>query len=95
VTVFTKRNALVGFLTLEALKRRSRAKRIRRKAPKIALVSLVGLASLAAVVGIFAVLHKRRGEDDFAGLGEEGGSQLAGADVTPSSEAELDDLTAE
>ena len=95
MTVFTKRNALVGFLTLEAMKRRGRTRKLRRRAPKIALLSLVGLASLAAIVGIFAVLHRRRGEGDFAGLGEEGESQIAGADVMPSSESELDELTAE
>ena len=95
MTVFNKRNAFVGFLTLQALKRRGRTRKLRRKAPKIALFSLVGLTSLAAVVGIFAVLHRRRSEDDFAGLGEEGESQIAGADVTPSSYTDLDDLTAE
>lgn len=93
--MFNKRNALLGFLTLQALKRRGGSRKLRGRGPKIALFSLVGLASLAAVVGIFAILHRRRGEDGVAGLGEEGESQIAGADVTPSSDADLDDLTAE
>ena len=95
MTVFNKRNALLGFLTLQAMKRRGRSGKLRGRGPKIALLSLVGLASLAAVVGIFAILHRRRGENGIAGLGEEGESQIAGADVTPSSDADLDDLTAE
>jgi hypothetical protein len=86
VTVFNKRNALVGFVTIQALKRQRRASKLRRKAPKIALFSLVGLASLGAVIGIFAVLHRRRGEDGVVGLGEEGESEIIGEYVTASSE---------
>jgi hypothetical protein len=87
VTVFNKRNALVGFVTLQALKRQRRASQLRRRAPKIALFSLVGLVSLGAVIGIFAVLHRRRGEDDVvAGLGDEGESEIVGEYVTASSE---------
>jgi hypothetical protein len=82
VTVFNKRNALVGFLTLAAMKRRSRAKQLRRKAPKIALFSLLGIATL---VGIVAVVLRRRGEGDD-GLGEEFGSEVVGEYVTASSE---------
>jgi hypothetical protein len=84
VTVFNKRNALIGFLTLEALKRRRRARQLRSRAPKIALFSLLGLASLGAVIGIVAVL-KRRGEDDVAGLGDEE-SEIIGEYVTASPE---------
>jgi NhaP-type Na+/H+ or K+/H+ antiporter len=65
VTVFNKRNALVGFLTLKVVEQRLRRRRLRRKAPKIALFSLVGLASLGAVIGIVAVLLRRRGDDDI------------------------------
>ena len=84
MTVFNKRNALVGYMTLQALKRQRRASKLRRRAPKIALFS-VGLLSLGAVIGIFAVLHRRRGEDEIAQLDED----------APSSEVDLDDLTAE
>jgi hypothetical protein len=80
VTVFNKRNALVGFLTLAAMKRRSRAKQLRRKAPKIALFSLLGIVSL---VGIVALVLRRRGEDTF---GEEAESEIVGEYVTASSE---------
>jgi len=81
VTVFNRRNALVGFLALQALKRRRRAKQLRRKAPKIALFSLIGIAS---IVGIVAVVLRRRGGDDLAG--EEPESEIVGEYVTASSE---------
>jgi hypothetical protein len=84
VTVFNKRNALLGFLTLEVLKRRRRRNQrigqLRRKAPKIALFSLLGIVSL---VGIVALVLRRRGEDTF---GEEAESEIVGEHVTASSE---------
>jgi hypothetical protein len=85
VTVFNKRNALLGFITLKMVERRLRRKVRRRKGPKIALFSLLGLASIGAVVGIVAVL-RRRGENDFAGLGEEAESEIVGEYATASSE---------
>jgi hypothetical protein len=81
VTVFNKRNALVGFLAIQALKRRRRAKQLRRKAPKIALFSLLGIAS---IVGIVAVVLRRRGGDDL-GSGEPE-SEIVGEYVTAGSE---------
>jgi hypothetical protein len=81
VTVFNKRNALVGFLAIQALKRRRRAKQLRRKAPKIALFSLLGIAS---IVGIVAVVLRRRGGDDLGS--EEPESEVVGEYVTASSE---------
>jgi hypothetical protein len=84
MSVFNKRNALVGFLALKFAKRRLRRNKLRRKGPKIALFSVLGLASIGAIVGIVAVL-KRRGEEDFAGLGEEPESEIVGEYVTASS----------
>ena len=78
--MFNKRNALLGFVTLEVLKRRRRAKQLRRKAPKIAFFSLLGIAAL---VGVVAVVLRRRGEN---GLGEEPESEILGEYVTASSE---------
>ena len=81
VTVFNKRNALVGFLALKALKRRRRVKQLRGRAPRIALFSLLGVAAL---VGIVAVLLRRRGEDDLGSVEPEG--EIVGEYVTASSE---------
>jgi hypothetical protein len=85
MTVFNKRNALVGYITLKAVDQRLRRRKLRRKAPKIALFSLLGLASIGAIVGIVAVLLKRRGEEDFGGIGEEPESEIVGEYVTASS----------
>ena len=79
--MFNKRNALVGFLALEVLKRRRRVKQLRRKGPKIALFSVVGIATL---VGIVAVVLRRRGEHDLGS--EEPESEIVGEYVTASSE---------
>ena len=78
--MFNKRNALVGFLTLQALKRRNRAKQLRRKGPKIALFSLLGIA---AVVGVVAVVLRRKGDEE---LREDLESEIVGEYVTASSE---------
>jgi hypothetical protein len=86
VTVFNKRNALVGFLTLQALKHQRRSKQIRRKAPKIALFSLLGLASLVAAVGVVAVLLKRRGDDELPELEDDIESEIIGEYVTGGAE---------
>ena len=84
MTVFNKRNALLGFLTLEVLKRRRRARQMRRRAPKIALVSVLGLATLGAAVVVVALL-RRRGEDDVTGFAEDE-SEIVGEYVTTGAE---------
>jgi uncharacterized membrane protein len=82
MTVFNKRNALVGFLALKMIKRRLRRNAMRRKAPKIAFLSVLGLG---AIVGIVAVVLRRRGDEDFARFGEEQESEIVGEYVTASS----------
>jgi hypothetical protein len=57
MSIFNKRNALVGYATLEALKYR----RKKRKASKIALYLGLGLVSAGVLAALVAVLlHKRR-----------------------------------
>jgi hypothetical protein len=82
MTVFNKRNALVGFLALKMIKRRLRRNGMRRKAPKIAFLSVLGLG---AIVGIVAVVLRRRGDEHFAHLGDEQESEIVGEYVTASS----------
>ena len=89
MTVFNKRNALVGFLTLKALERRRRRRQIRRKVPKIALFIVLGLVSAGILAGLGAVLIKRqRGEaqrlEGYAVAEDE--SEIVGEYVTASPE---------
>lgn len=82
MTVFTKRNALVGYATLKALKLRRRAKK--RKAPKIALYLGLGLVSAGILAAVVAVLlHRRRSEPEA--------QQLQGYAVGEESEDSSDD----
>jgi len=82
MTVFNKRNALVGFATLEALKLRRR--RNKRKAPKIALYLGLGLVSAGVLAAVVAVLlHRRRGEPE--------GQQLQGYATGEESEGMSDE----
>jgi hypothetical protein len=63
MTVFNKRNALVGYATIEALKLRRRTRK--RKAPKIALYLGLGLVSAGVLAAVVAVLlHRRRSEPE-------------------------------
>ena len=57
MNVFTKRNALVGFLTLKALERRRRRK---RNSLKLVLFLVLGLVSLGILAGLAAVILRRQ-----------------------------------
>ena len=84
MSIFNKRNAIVGFLTLKWLEQRRRRKK--RHALKFAAL---GILSLGIVAGLGAVLVKRqRGEEErFEGyaFGTED-DEIVGEVVTPSSE---------
>jgi Tfp pilus assembly protein PilN len=73
VTIFNKRNALVGFLTLKWLQQRRRRKQ--RNALKIAAL---GVVSLGVLAGLGAVLVRRQRSEPRlfsadSGDGAEGG----------------------
>jgi hypothetical protein len=57
VNVFTKRNAVVGYLTLKALDRRRR----RRRALRVGLYVGLGIVSVGILAGLAAVAMRRRG----------------------------------
>ncbi len=59
MTVFNRRNALVGFVTLKALERRRNR---RGNGLKIAGFVVLGLVSVGILAGVAAVMLRRRGE---------------------------------
>jgi hypothetical protein len=64
MTIFNRRNALVGFITLKALERKVRRKR-RRNSRKIAAFVGLGLISggLLAALAVFALRRQREGNE--------------------------------
>jgi hypothetical protein len=59
VTIFTKRNALVGFITLKALERRRR--RRKRHALKLAAFVALGIVSAGILAAVaVAVIHRQK-----------------------------------
>jgi hypothetical protein len=85
MSIFNKRNALVGYATLEALKYR----RKKRKAPKIALYLGLGLVSAGILAALVAVLlHKRRNGNEAQlqgyAVGEEAQSESVQEDTASS-----------
>ncbi|MGH3066189.1 MAG: hypothetical protein ACRDOF_07770 [Gaiellaceae bacterium] len=57
MSIFTKRNAAIGFLTLKALERR----RKRRSGAKLGLYLALGLVSFGILAGAAAVVIRRNG----------------------------------
>jgi len=57
VSIFTKRNAVIGYLTLKALKHR----RKRRSGAKLGLYIALGLVSFGILAGVAAVVARRSG----------------------------------
>ena len=76
MNVFTKRNALVGFLTLKALERRRR----KRKGLKLVLFLVLGLVSLGILAGLAAVVLRRQHREP---------RRLEGYAISPEAEDEI------
>ncbi|OFW71360.1 MAG: hypothetical protein A2Y55_03970 [Actinobacteria bacterium RBG_16_68_12] len=66
MTIYTKRNALVGYVTLKAasraLERRRRRKQLGRNAWKIVFLVVLGLVSLGILAGLAAVALRHQRE---------------------------------
>ena len=89
--IFTKRNALVGYLTLKAHSRARRRwmRRQKRSAWKLVTLVVLGIVSVGIVVVLAGVVHRRQRE-----VAQEGDSETldeAGAEVVLDDE----DLTSE
>jgi len=79
VTIYTKRNALVGYVTLKAASRalERRRRRKKRDAWKIVLLVVLGLVSLGILAGLAAVALRHQREprrlEGYAVAGEDEG----------------------
>ena len=87
MSIYNKRNALVGFVAIKVMKRRLRQRK--RNARKAVVIGSLGLLSLGALVGVGAILVKRqRGEaqhlEGYAVADDMG--EIAGEHDTTSSE---------
>jgi hypothetical protein len=70
VNIFTKRNALVGYLTLKAharARRRFMRRQRRRSAFRILALIALGIVSVGVLVAFAGVLHRRQREELDAG----------------------------
>ena len=79
MTVFNRRNALVGFLTLQALKQKRRRRRSGMK--KIVLFVSLGLVSAGILAAIAGILYRRHGSEE--------GQSIEGYAVGDDSEEEI------
>jgi hypothetical protein len=71
VNIFTKRNALVGYLVLTTLQKKKWARR--RKTMKFVALVALGVVSMGILAALVAVaLRRQQRESDAGTLGEEG-----------------------
>jgi len=84
VSIFNKRNAAVGYLTLKALDRRRR----RRSGFKLGLYIALGLISFGILAGAAAVAMRRHGETAAEETAEETDEESITADEAESDEVE-------
>lgn len=90
MSIFTKRNAVVGYLTLKALERR----RKQRSRIRLGVYIALGLISVGILAGLAAVLMQRRSatveeSEGFATAeaeSDEAASEIVGEYVTAASE---------
>ena len=90
MNVFTKRNALVGFLTLKAIERKRRRQRVGRGL-KVALFVVLAIVSVGVLAGIAAAFLRQRGEVEELLEEADAAAEEAAEDVA----AELDAASAE
>jgi hypothetical protein len=85
MNVFTRRNALVGFVTLKALENRLSRKKRRSRTRRIAAIG-IGVLSLGMLAGIAVLLLRRgSGSSDEPGTAESD-DEIVGEVVTAAAE---------
>jgi hypothetical protein len=83
VNIFTRRNALVGFLALKAIKRKLRLRK-RQSRTRRALAVVLGVTSLGAIAAVAILLIRRQHAEEQAGA--ESDDEIVGEVVTAASE---------
>lgn len=78
MSIFNKRNAVVGYLAVNAAKRSLGRRQQKRSGLKLSLYIGLGLVSLGILAGVVAVLARRR--QGVAEIGEEAASIEEAAD---------------
>jgi hypothetical protein len=84
MNVFSRKNALIGFVTLKALEQRLKRRKRRSRARRIAALG-IGIVSLGALAGLAVLLLRRHGSDEPA-AGAESDDEIVGEVVTAAAE---------
>jgi hypothetical protein len=83
MSIYTRRNAAVGYLTLKAMQRAiDKKRRPRRSGLKVAAYVGLGLVSAGILAGVIAIALRRRQGEAAEDLGYEGESEIVGEYVT-------------
>jgi hypothetical protein len=83
MSIYTRRNAAVGYLTLKAMQRAvGKKRRPRRSGLRVAAYVGLGLVSAGILAGVLAIALKRRQGDAPEAPGFEGESEIVGEYVT-------------
>ena len=90
MSIYTKRNAAVGYIALKVASRAFKRGRRRRSGLKLSLYVALGLISFGILAGVAAVLLRRQqGESETpegAGSSDEAESEIVGEYVTAATE---------
>jgi hypothetical protein len=81
--IYTRRNALVGYLVLKG-RRRSIEKKLRRRRSGLKIAAFVGLGLVSAgiLAGLLAIALKRRSDEVAEALSLDGDGEIVGEYVT-------------
>ena len=83
MSIYNRRNAAVGYLTLKAMHRAiDKKRRPRRSGLRVAAYVGLGLVSAGILAGILAIALRRRHGDALEGSGFEGENEIVGEYVT-------------
>ena len=83
MSIYNRRNAAVGYLTLRAVQRAIENKRRRRRSGlRVATYVGLGLVSAGILAGLLAIALRRRNGDTDENLGFENESEIVGEYVT-------------